>query len=83
MVLKKVIRWLAAIGVAAAAFWVYREPKPEAWAGLIGAAVAFLGTFVPTPKKGSSTQDQTVSGGSVAVQGGRDVHVGTIKQDKR
>ena len=83
MALKQVIRWLAAVGVAAAGFWVYQDRKPEAWAGLIGAAVVFLGTFVPAPRSGSPQQNQTVSGGSVGVQGGRDVRVESFKRDNR
>lgn len=75
----KIVKILSSIGVLASIAWVYTKPGYDSALSLITTLVALAGSFV-VEKRGAKLphQNQTVSGSSIGIQAGGDVHTGKI-----
>lgn len=75
----KIVKILCVIGVLASAAWVLTKPGFDSSLSLITTLVALAGCFVvERRKRRSPAQHQSISGSSVGIQAGGDVHVGNI-----
>ena len=78
-----IARLIAAVAAAVACVWAYRDTRFDSLVAALGAVGIFAGLFV-VPKLRAARQKQSLSGGSVGIQAGGDVHAGSVSTgDKR
>ena len=75
MVYVKLLSVLAIIGATA---WLVAEPGYESGLALIGATSALVSILLAEKRRTKrARQQQSVSGSSLGIQAGRDVHIGS------